>query len=406
VHGLAMEAGTQQLIVAAIGDEAGNVGRTTNTIAMTVVTNAGYSYDLAGNITNIAYTGYRTLQLKWDGQYRLLSVSTNGTSIESNRYDALGRRISVRNGTNTTYFVYDGLHIVAEVGTSGSLLYSYTYGPGIDNILSMTAYGSTTTTYYYIKDHLGTVAAIADGSGNIVESYRYDAWGRVSVFDTAGQPLTESAVGNRFLFQGREYSWSTGLYYFRARWYDPITGRWLSNDPIGIGGGLNQYVFAGNNSVNVIDPLGLYVGTSSSPHHWNWPWDVWGDGWYTGAKMVGYYRPNGQAGLLPQDIGPQAGGALPCDWEDEVCLGHDRNLAGSSSVQGVRHADSRLQVALFLAPFRHPLTYHKRRARLVHCWSAIPAFTVAHPVARIQGAVSTGDQDPGHVVFIFFDIDF
>ena len=313
VHGLAMEAGTQQLIVAAIGDEAGNVGRTTNTIAMTVVTNAGYSYDLAGNITNIAYTGYRTLQLKWDGQYRLLSVSTNGTSIESNRYDALGRRISVRNGTNTTYFVYDGLHIVAEVGTSGSLLYSYTYGPGIDNILSMTAYGSTTTTYYYIKDHLGTVAAIADGSGNIVESYRYDAWGRVSVFDTAGQPLTESAVGNRFLFQGREYSWSTGLYYFRARWYDPITGRWLSNDPIDVLGGLNQYVFVGNNPVNIVDPFGLctngtttvsvqivggsfavIVGlTGSISIAWDTDGDVglvgtigWGAGGYVGGNVI------------------------------------------------------------------------------------------------------------------------
>lgn len=99
--------------------------------------------------------------------------------------------------------------------------------------------------------------ALADETGNIVESYEYDAWGNVlTVRDGAGNPLTESALGNRFLFQGREYSWSTGLYNFRARWYDPETGRWLSNDPIGISGGLNQYVFCANNPVNMTDPDG------------------------------------------------------------------------------------------------------------------------------------------------------
>ena len=100
--------------------------------------------------------------------------------------------------------------------------------------------------------------ALADETGNIVESYEYDAWGNVlAVRDGSGNPLSESAIGNRFLFQGREYSWATGLYNFRARWYDPETGRWLSNDPIGISGGLNQYVFCANNPVNFIDPLGL-----------------------------------------------------------------------------------------------------------------------------------------------------
>jgi len=58
--------------------------------------------------------------------------------------------------------------------------------------------------------------------------------------------------------QGREYDWATGLYHFRARWYDPVTGRWLSKDPIGLSGGLNQYAFCGNDPVNNLDPSGLY----------------------------------------------------------------------------------------------------------------------------------------------------
>ncbi len=82
-----------------------------------------------------------------------------------------------------------------------------------------------------------------------------------------------SALGNRYLWQGREYSWSTGLYSFRARWYDPLTGRWLSPDPIGISGGLNLYVFCGNDPVNNRDPWGLCDALSdyanSIPAH---PW--------------------------------------------------------------------------------------------------------------------------------------
>ena len=62
----------------------------------------------------------------------------------------------------------------------------------------------------------------------------------------------------RLLFQGREYSWATSLYHFRARSYDPITARWLSKDPIGISGGLNQYVAFGSNPVNKRDPFGLW----------------------------------------------------------------------------------------------------------------------------------------------------
>ena len=97
----------------------------------------------------------------------------------------------------------------------------------------------------------GRGLALVNSSGQVVESYKFDAWERVlAVYDQNNMPLRESAFGNRFLWQGREFSWKTGLYYFRARWYEPITGRWLSNDPIGISGGLNQYVFCGNNPVN------------------------------------------------------------------------------------------------------------------------------------------------------------
>ena len=158
--------------------------------------------------------------------------------------------------------VYDGNQVVAEVDGSGNLNKSYVYGPGIDNPISMTVYGTTTNTYYYLKDHLNSVLALTDGNGAVVETYRYDAWGRVlGVYNANGSQIDESAVGNRILWQGREYSWKTGLYYFRARWYEPVTGRWLSNDPIGISGGLNQYQAFKSNPVNFRDPSGLCTET-------------------------------------------------------------------------------------------------------------------------------------------------
>ena len=99
--------------------------------------------------------------------------------------------------------------------------------------------------------------ALVDSTGTVVESYEYDAYGGTKVFDASEVELAESAIGNRYCFQGREINWSSKLYYFRARWYDPGSGRWLSKDPIGISGGLNQYVFVENDPVNSIDPSGL-----------------------------------------------------------------------------------------------------------------------------------------------------
>ena len=274
--------GTQD-IIAAIGDIAGNVGYATNTITVQLVTNAQYGYSAAGCVTSITYSGSgftNTTTLTWDGQYRLTEVKTNGVSIERNGFDALGRRVWNWNGVRTNYFVYDGNQLIVEVEREGCGIIrshrSYVWGPGIDNLLAMT-YSECVTcvvaaVYYPLKDQQGTIHAMVNTNGIIVESYKYDAWGRVlGVYNGSGQQLTESAIGNRYLWQGREYSWNTGLYCFRTRWYDPITGRWLSNDPIGISGGLNQYVFCANNPVNSVDPLGLDIwieGPGPSENSW------------------------------------------------------------------------------------------------------------------------------------------
>ncbi len=224
---------------------------------------ATYLYSAAGCVTNISSVlpVPSVVSLHWNSRYQLTAAYTNGVLAESYQYDALGRRISTTSGGTTTCHVYDGgWQVLADLDASGRPLRSYTWGPGIDSLLAMTTYGSTTNTYYAITDHLGTVHALVDATGDIAESYEFDAWGNLlAVYDASGTPISnrQSAIGNRYLFQGREHSFTTGLYHFRHRWYDPLTGRWLSNDPIGISGGLNQYVFCGDNPIAFADASGL-----------------------------------------------------------------------------------------------------------------------------------------------------
>jgi RHS repeat-associated protein len=217
----------------------------------------GYTHDNAGNVSRIVRNG-STLDLVWNLQGQLLAVTNNGVLAESYTYDPLGRRLSTTVGGVTVYHAYNGVQCVADIDASGNLLRSYAWCQGIDNLLAMTVYGtSETNTFYPIKDHLGSVQALVNAQGQIVESYRYDAYGNTTILSSILSPLTASHFGSRYMFQGREYS-TSGLYNFRARWYDPKTGCWLSNDPIGISGGLNLYEFCGNNPVNFRDPTGEF----------------------------------------------------------------------------------------------------------------------------------------------------
>jgi len=252
-------AGQTNTLHIAIPDQAGNMGYATTDVfvpsAGSTPTTSSYSYNAAGCVTNL-----NGVSLDWDERYRLTSVDDASSFVEY-EYDVLNRRTSRIEGGTTNHFVYDGNQVVADLDGNGDLLRTYVWGMGIDNLLCFTDH-TTSNTYYAIKDHQNSVVALADDTGSVVESYEYVAWGSTRVFDASNTELTASAYGNRYCFQGRENDWSTGLIYFRARWYNPETGRWLSKDPIGISGGLNpgglnQYVFCGNNPINAVDPSGL-----------------------------------------------------------------------------------------------------------------------------------------------------
>jgi RHS repeat-associated protein len=96
-----------------------------------------------------------------------------------------------------------------------------------------------------------------DTSGVLLEGATYDSFGQLTLRAPDGTVLPQSAVGNPYGFTGREVDAESGLHYFRARYYDPTTGRFLQEDPMGLAGGdINLFRYVFNNPVNLLDPFG------------------------------------------------------------------------------------------------------------------------------------------------------
>ena len=144
-------------------------------------------------------------------------------------YDAFGRRVKTQNAEGTERHVHDdSWQVVADLDEDGNVVRSYVWGEGIDRLLAVKI-GSKT--YTALTDVQGTVWGYADEAGDVVARWTYDAWGNVLSEEIAGGAAELRAV--RYRFQGREHSAVTGLTNFRMRWYDAVTGRWLSKDPAG-----------------------------------------------------------------------------------------------------------------------------------------------------------------------------
>lgn len=222
-----------------------------------------YEYDAEGNLTKLfeIATGVVTLY-EWDYRNRLTLVATydsSGNIIKSASYtyDVFDRRIGKDvdpDGigpieASVERFVYDGEHIALTFDGDGNLTHRYLHGPDVDQILADE--NSSGQVLWALTDNLGTVRDVIDSSGAIQNHIIYDSFGQVT-----GE--TNPTVDFRFGYTGRELDEETGLYYYRARYYDPNVGRFISEDPIGFkGGDANLYRYVENSPVNETDPTGL-----------------------------------------------------------------------------------------------------------------------------------------------------
>jgi len=197
------------------------------------------TYDANGNLTS---DGTKTYD--WNADDRLVAVSQGATTLASFTYDGYGRRAQKIAGGVTTTYVYTGDQLVEERPSTGGTL-RYWHGPWLDDILAKQ--DTTGAAFYYAKDHLGSVRQVTNAAGVAVVTRDYDPWGKL---------LTGSSSAG-YAFTGREWDSESGLHYYRARYYDPSLGRFLSEDPIGHRGGPNFYAYVGNAPTNHLDPFGL-----------------------------------------------------------------------------------------------------------------------------------------------------
>ncbi|MCP9453578.1 MAG: hypothetical protein NNA23_12950 [Nitrospira sp.] len=217
------------------------------------------AYDANGNLTSGL-----GLTLQYDAQNRLISAAT-ASNVVMLAYDGrnrcVRRTVVTQGGGSVVYLVWGHAQseqwgLLEERGASGEVLGRYVHGPGIDELVAgLTAGGGV---MFYHQDHLNSTVAVTDESGALLEQYRYDVFGKPFFFAPDGRPRAESAYGVRFLFTGREWLSSLGLYDYRHRVYSPSLGRFLQPDPIDFAAGdVNLYRYCANKPLKFSDPSGL-----------------------------------------------------------------------------------------------------------------------------------------------------
>jgi RHS repeat-associated protein len=210
------------------------------------------SYDQNGNVTA---TGGKTFS--YDSENRLLSM--NGGAVQM-VYDGDGNRVAktvIVNGVPmTTYYLVDDLNptgypqVFDELNSSGVVTRTYTYG--LQRISEDQVTSNVWTPSFYGYDGGGNVRQLTNSTGTVTDSYEYDAFG--NEFTVSG------TTPNEMMYRGEQYDPDLGLYYLRARYYNPLTGRFMSRDPedgqLNDPKTLHKYLYAGGDPVNAIDRTG------------------------------------------------------------------------------------------------------------------------------------------------------
>jgi len=228
-------------------------------------------YDMHGNVTkkfdnqeNIYYV------FEYDGDNKLVYAEKykNDFLLLKARYtfDGLGRRIEkeVTKGSVVVRksYIYNGDDILLEYNTTDSTPVEtarYIGTGDIDDNLMAIKNGKP---FFYHKDHLGSIVAITDGAGEVVQKNQYSSFGKIlSIKNKERKEIgIEGAIEKSFAYTSREWDEEIDLYYYRAKHYDSVAGRFIQKDPIGLNAGdTNLYRYVFNSPLNFIDPTGLKI---------------------------------------------------------------------------------------------------------------------------------------------------
>ena len=248
---------------------------------------ATYSYDANKNLT-----GDGVWTFTYDTEKHLLTANKTGVSA-SYLYDPIQRQTQKTVGTTKTRFIYDGNQLIADYnGTSGALLNRY-INVGVDEqVIQVTSAGVVS---FFHQDKQNSVIATSGNTGAVTNKYKYSPYGE-----------SAALTGTSFGYTGQRYDAETALYYYKARMYSTVLGRFLQPDPIGYDGGrfLNLYEYVANDPLNFTDPSGLTPPTSD------------GGGGEGGGGGDSPQSPDGkppEGPNPPDDTPPDDGGTPPDD---------------------------------------------------------------------------------------------
>jgi RHS repeat-associated protein len=206
-----------------------------------------YSYDAVGNTTSDGTRGFT-----YNGAGQLATVTASSSLLGQYAYNGIGQRVKKTNADGDRFFVYaeDGVSLLGEYTTAGAVSETVY----LNGVPVMVLKGGTA--YFVLSDHLNTPRVIKNSVGAVVWRWKSDAFGNGAAEDNPGG-VSQFVFNQRF--SGQQFDTETGLHYNNARYYDPVVGRYITSDSIGLEAGLNTYAYVNNGPGNVSDPSGNIV---------------------------------------------------------------------------------------------------------------------------------------------------